>query len=166
MRLRYRLSAMAADAYAAEGWTCVLQDVVIGPELGSYVRLVRTRPLYVVVLAPDGQAVATREAGRAKSGYRAGWTVEALDRVLREETPRIGLWLDSSRQTPQETVDVILAGLDRARSRTARTGGAAVGAAREMGTELITGVRPGCGATAQGSPEGRSTRHAALCRQV
>jgi chloramphenicol 3-O-phosphotransferase len=115
LRLRYRLSAMTADTYAQAGWTCVLQDVVVGRELGSYVRLVRTRPLYVVVLAPDRQAVAAREAGRAKSGYGAGWTVEALDRVLREETPRIGLWLDSSGQTPQETVDAVLAGLDRAR---------------------------------------------------
>ncbi|MFI9585168.1 AAA family ATPase [Streptomyces sp. NPDC052236] len=117
LRLRYRLSAMTADAYAAEGWTCVLQDVVIGPELGSYVRLVRTRPLYVVVLAPNPQVVAAREAGRAKSGYGAGWSVEALDRVLREETPRIGLWLDSSMQTSQETVETILTGLDRARVR-------------------------------------------------
>ncbi|WP_371098409.1 AAA family ATPase [Streptomyces sanglieri] len=115
LRLRYRLSAMTADAYAGEGWTAVVQDVVLGEELTRYVELVRTRPLYVVVLAPEPQAVAEREARRGKSGYGAGWTVESLDRVLREETPRVGLWLDTSGQTVEESVDAVLAGLDRAR---------------------------------------------------
>ncbi|WP_329202698.1 AAA family ATPase [Streptomyces sp. NBC_01435] len=54
-------------------------------------------------------------SGWGKSGYGAGWTVESLDRVLREETPRIGLWLDTSGQTVEESVDAVLAGLDRAR---------------------------------------------------
>ncbi|MFH8472786.1 AAA family ATPase [Streptomyces sp. NPDC018000] len=115
LRLRYRLSAMTADAYAGEGWTVVVQDVVLGEELAGYVELVRTRPLYVVVLAPEPAAVAMREAGRGKNGYGAGWTVEALDRVLQEETPRIGLWLDTTGQSVEQTVDAVLAGLGRAR---------------------------------------------------
>ncbi|MER7129260.1 hypothetical protein [Streptosporangium saharense] len=32
-----------------------------------------------------------------------------LDAVLRERTPRLGLWLDTSEQTPEETVEEILA---------------------------------------------------------
>ncbi|GGT40990.1 hypothetical protein GCM10010207_46440 [Streptomyces atratus] len=106
---------MTADAYAGEGWTAVVQDVVLGEELAAYVVLVRTRPLYVVVLAPAPQAVAEREVGRGESGYGAGWTVEALDRVLREETPRIGLWLDTTGQSVEQTVDAVLAGLEGAR---------------------------------------------------
>jgi cytidylate kinase len=31
------------------------------------------------------------------------------DAVLREGTPRIGLWLDTSELTPEQTVDAILA---------------------------------------------------------
>ncbi|MFF9507872.1 AAA family ATPase [Streptomyces sp. NPDC014724] len=115
LRLRYRLSAMTADAYADEGWTAVVQDVVLGEELSAYVERVRTRPLYVVVLAPEPQAVAEREAGRSKNGYGAGWTVESLDRVLREETPRIGLWLDTTGQSAEQTVDTVLAELEGAR---------------------------------------------------
>jgi hypothetical protein len=34
--------------------------------------------------------------------------VDQLDDVLRRETPRIGLWLDTSGQTPAETVADIL----------------------------------------------------------
>jgi chloramphenicol 3-O-phosphotransferase len=115
LRLRYRLSAATADAYAEAGFTAVVQDVVLGEELPAYVRLVRTRPLYVVVLAPGTEVVAAREAGRAKTGYGGGWTVEALDGVLRSGTARIGLWLDTSRLTVGETVEAIVAERERAR---------------------------------------------------
>ncbi|MFF0448259.1 AAA family ATPase [Streptomyces sp. NPDC004609] len=127
LRLRHRLSATAADIYAEAGWTAVVQDVVIGPELPAYLSLVRTRPLYAVVLAPSREAVAAREAARPKTGYGAGWTVARLDAVLREQTPGIGLWLDSSDLTPDETVDAILADLDEARIGEARIGEASIG---------------------------------------
>jgi hypothetical protein len=32
----------------------------------------------------------------------------ALDRALRTETPRIGLWLDSSELTPEQTVSAVV----------------------------------------------------------
>lgn len=89
LRLRYRLSAATADAYAEAGFTAVVQDVVLGEDLPVYVGLVRTRPLHVVVLAPSPEAVAAREAGRAKTGYGA-WTVEDLDGALRTDTPGSG----------------------------------------------------------------------------
>ncbi|MET8144094.1 hypothetical protein ABZU32_27630 [Sphaerisporangium sp. NPDC005288] len=41
----------------------------------------------------------------------AAWTVDVLDHALREETPRIGLWLDTSEHTPDQTVSAILDGL-------------------------------------------------------
>lgn len=108
LRLRYRLSAATADAYADAGFTAVVQDVVLGAELEPYLALIRTRPLYVVVLAPSAEAVAEREAGRGKRGYGA-WTVEQLDAGMRESTPRVGLWLDTSGWGVQETVEAILA---------------------------------------------------------
>ncbi|WP_326667913.1 AAA family ATPase [Streptomyces sp. NBC_01257] len=114
LELRYRISAMVADAYASDGWTAVVQDIVLGEDLLRYVEGVRTRPLYVVVLAPSTDVVRSREAGRAKTGYGV-WTVEALDRSLRVETPDIGLRLDSSELTPDETVSAILARLPAAR---------------------------------------------------
>ncbi|MCW8098484.1 AAA family ATPase [Streptomyces tauricus] len=116
LRLRYRLSAATADTYARAGFTAVVQDVVLGAHLTTYTELVRTRPLYVVVLAPNPEAVAEREAGRAKTGYGA-WTVADLDRGLRADTPRVGLWLDTSEQTAGQTVDAILAGREKARIR-------------------------------------------------
>ncbi|MFI1095111.1 AAA family ATPase [Streptomyces sp. NPDC020917] len=114
LRLRYRVSASTADLYTAAGWTAVVQDVVLGPYLEPYLDAIASRPRYLVVLAPSREAVTAREAARAKTGYGT-WTVGGLDRVLRTETPRIGLWLDSTDQTPDQTVDAILDRLHEAR---------------------------------------------------
>jgi len=115
--LRYRLSALVADEYARDGWTAIVQDVVLGDDLPRYAARVRTRPLYVIVLAPSAAAVRGREVERSKTGY-GRWAVDGPDRVLREETPCIGLWLDTSGQTPDETVSAILGSLAHARVET------------------------------------------------
>ncbi|GIP38390.1 hypothetical protein J31TS4_16700 [Paenibacillus sp. J31TS4] len=112
LRLRYRIAAGAAEAYAQEGFDVVLQDVILGAHLEEVVRSIRHRPLYVVVLVPDASAVANREAARGKKGYGL-WTVEMLDDKLRRETPRIGMWLDTTEQTPEETVEAILSRAER-----------------------------------------------------
>jgi predicted kinase len=111
LRLRYRLTAAVADGYAEAGFTVVAQDVVVGDVLADWVAAVRTRPLYVVVLAPRPEVVARREAARGKVAYGT-YTVADLDAYLRESTPRLGLWLDTSDQTPARTVDTILARAD------------------------------------------------------
>ncbi|MCM6772908.1 AAA family ATPase [Nocardia sp. CDC159] len=110
LRLRHRLAARTADDYEEAGFTAVLQDTFLGEFLPYTIEQIRTNPLYVVVLAPRPDAVARREAGRAKDAYLPGsFTVADLDAVLRTETPRIGLWLDSSDLTVEQTVDEILA---------------------------------------------------------
>jgi chloramphenicol 3-O-phosphotransferase len=117
LALRYRISSMVADTYADAGYTVVVQDIIGGPDLPAYVSSIRSRPLSVAVLVPRPDVVARREAGRPKSGYVDGWTVEDLDAAFRRETPRIGLWLDTSDQTPDETVTEILKRLPEAEVR-------------------------------------------------
>ena len=114
LQLRYRLAAMAAEIYLGAGFSVVYQDIVLGAALAELVQQLRRHPLHVVVLCPTPEAVAAREAGRSKKGYR-GVSVQDLDRALRTETPRLGLWVDSSALTVAETVDQILANLDAAR---------------------------------------------------
>lgn len=113
LRLRYRLAAAAADLYLQAKFSVVYQDIILGPHLTEVVQYYQSHPLHVVVLCPTPAVVAAREAGRGKTGYR-GITVADLDRVLREETPQLGLWLDSSTYTVAETVDYILANLSAA----------------------------------------------------
>jgi len=62
---------------------------------------------YVVVLAPRLAVVESREEGRPKDGY-GSWTADQLDVLLRRDTPRLGVWIDSSDQTAEETVDEIV----------------------------------------------------------
>jgi predicted kinase len=109
LRLRYVLAANAADRYAEAGYTVIWQDCVIGAPLGEIETLVRARPLDLIVLAPRPDVVEWRDAHRHKRGYGEDWTVAQLDRVLRDDTPHIGRWIDNSEQSPAQTVDEILA---------------------------------------------------------
>lgn len=107
LQLRYRLSAAAADGYAQAAFTVVYQDVIMEADLAAQVARIRSRPLYVVALLPSQSAVAQRELHRAKKAYDP-WTIAELDDALRNRTPRIGLWLDTSDQTPDQSVGEIL----------------------------------------------------------
>ncbi|WP_244409513.1 AAA family ATPase [Streptomyces albofaciens] len=109
LRLRHRLTALCADQYAQAGFTVIAQDILLGEHLTEMAEHIRTRPLAVVVLAPDAAAVERREAARSKTAYGTEWGVRDLDTALREHTPPIGLWLDTTEQTVEETVDEILA---------------------------------------------------------
>lgn len=111
LTLRYKIAAMVADEYASAGFTAVVQDVILGPDLATFAATIRTRPFGIVVLAPDQQAVARREAERGKTAYKDGWTIDGLDAELHTNTAKLGLWLDTSNQTPEQTVDEILARL-------------------------------------------------------
>lgn len=113
LSLRYDLAARTADGYADAGFDAIVQDVIIGPELAPFIKRIATRPRYLVVLSPSVTALQWREEQRAKAGY-VHFSPAAMDEVLKHETQRIGYWLDSSTQTPSETVDDILANLDRA----------------------------------------------------
>jgi GrpB-like predicted nucleotidyltransferase (UPF0157 family)/cytidylate kinase len=107
LHLRYRLAAVAADTYSQAGFTVVLEDVIAGELLGEYRTLIRSRPCHVVVLMPSPEAIAEREAGRTNKGYTQRTVAELYEGF--EATPRVGLWLDTSHQTAEETVEEILA---------------------------------------------------------
>ncbi len=108
LRLRYRLATAAADTYFEDRFTVVLEDVIAGPLLPECVGLVESRPVHVVVLVPSVRTLSRRDADRGRTGY-AHWPVERLYELFAHETPRLGLWLDTSEQLPAQTVGEILA---------------------------------------------------------
>ena len=108
LTLRYQIAATVADLYLRAGFTVVYQDIILGPELAAVAQYYRHHPLYIVVLCPAPAVVAAREVQRNKSGYHQAATVADFDRVLRTDTPRLGLWLDTTELTAAETVDQIL----------------------------------------------------------
>jgi hypothetical protein len=109
--LRYRLSALVADEYCAAGFCTVVQDNIFGDDVTRWLATVSARPRHLVVLRPSVEVVRAREEARhdatGKIAYRPGeFTIEQLDGYL-GQTPGIGLWLDTSEQTAEQTVDEI-----------------------------------------------------------
>ncbi|GAB2766630.1 AAA family ATPase [Terrabacter sp. AAH1] len=115
LALRHRITARTADVYAEAGFTVVVQDLFVGASLMPFLEQVSARPLSLVMLAPDVGTVMRRESERSKVGYGDLWSIRDFDLKVRAETPHIGLWLDSSQQTPDETVTEIVSRLPEAR---------------------------------------------------
>lgn len=116
LALRHRLTAHTANMYADAGFTVVVQDLFVGASLEPFLEQLEA-PISLVMLAPDVSTVMRRESERVKTGYGDLWSISDFDLKVRTETPKIGLWLDSSQQTPDETVDEIIRRLAEARIR-------------------------------------------------
>jgi len=139
--LRYRLAGQTADAYHRAGFSVVLQDVIIGRPLADLVDRLAATPLYVVTLTPSAEAIARREAGRAKVAYRAeAASIDALAKAVDDEQPPIGMRLDSSYLTAEETADAIMrVAPAEALVRPRVSGPPAGGVERRLGVELVGG---------------------------
>ncbi len=111
LHLRYRLAAGAARGYLDAGFTVVYQDVIVGASLTDVLGLLPVPPV-LVVLCPDAAVAAARDAARPKTGCSEAFTAAGFDRVLRDETPRAGLWLDTSDLSVAAAVDAVLAYAD------------------------------------------------------
>ena len=105
LALRYRNGALLARSFFEAGFHVVIDDIVIGGWMDIHREILAGLPLYVVVLVPDIEAVKARNAGRDKDVFEA-WGY--LDRDLRDQMRSIGLWVDSTAQTVDETVDETL----------------------------------------------------------
>lgn len=115
LRLRHGLAATVARRYVQAGFTVVYQDILIGNTLEHIVANLIPLRVAVVVLCPTADVIEAREAARSKKGYQNRRAIDAFDRVLRKETPPIGLWLDTSNLTVDETTATILERIDEAR---------------------------------------------------
>ena len=107
LKLRYRQACNVAVAYARDGFDVVYQDVILGEHLLDVCAMLDRWNPGIVVLNPNLAVVAQRDLERYKTAYTGRWTPAALADAL-EETPRLGLWLDTSAMSVSETVDFIL----------------------------------------------------------
>jgi hypothetical protein len=116
--LRYRLSARIADEYATEGFTVVVNENIYGDDIERWFDALRTRPAHLVVLRPSVDAIAAREAARhaatGKTAYRGGYTPADNDADVARTPRHLGLWVDNTALTAEETVDHVLARADEA----------------------------------------------------
>jgi predicted kinase len=112
LRLRTKNCCLLADSYFEAGFTPVIDDVVIGSRLDEFLGTLHSRPIRFVLLTPGVEVVQQRDATRANKHVFSIWGY--LDANMRSETRLVGLWLDTSHLTAEETVDAILARTDEA----------------------------------------------------
>src|SRR3954454_4601079 len=102
--LRYRLSAMVADEYAEAGFTTVVQDNIYGSDVEEWFGRIKSRPRHLVVLRPSVEVVTARDAQRrratGKVAYRGDFTPDVNDAHVASTPHGLGLWLDTSDQSP------------------------------------------------------------------
>jgi hypothetical protein len=84
----------------------VIDDLVVGSRLDDLFADLAGQHFVFVMLTPRLDVVREREAGR---GTRQWEHWEWLDDEIRRRTRRVGLWLDNSDQTPEQTTAAILA---------------------------------------------------------
>jgi chloramphenicol 3-O-phosphotransferase len=106
LRLRLHHACMLAKSFASQGFTAVVDDIVIGKRLDDLIEELDGERFHFVMLLPEKETVRERELGR---GSRLFEQWEWLDDEARERTRRLGLWIDTSRQSPEETLAEILA---------------------------------------------------------
>jgi cytidylate kinase len=112
LRLRLHNACLLAWSFRAAGFAAVVDDIVIGDRVQHLLEEMAGERFFFAMLTPRLEAVIERERGRGTSLYEAwAW----MDEEVRERTPRIGLWLDTTDMTVEETVDVVLARLDEAK---------------------------------------------------
>lgn len=110
MDLRCKNMCLLADSFAEAGFVPILDDVATNPDsVAAHVRLLKTRPLHLIVLAPRLEVATVRDAAREASVLDV-WV--HLDAELRTKMVDHGNWIDTSELTVEETVDHILVAME------------------------------------------------------
>lgn len=107
LRLRLEHMCLLGRSFFDAGFTVVLDDIIIGERWTQLQAALRGYPLSLVVLAPRLDAVLLRDTSRSKPALGEEWA-RYLDDALRASMSGAGIWLDTSNQTPDATVDEIL----------------------------------------------------------
>ena len=105
LALRYRNGILLAKSFFEAGFSVVLDDIVIGPWLDIHRQALAGLPWRLVALVPDVETVKSRNAGRDKDIFD---TWGYLHSALRAAMQGVGIWIDSTAQTVEETVAEIL----------------------------------------------------------
>jgi adenylylsulfate kinase-like enzyme len=117
--LRYDLSSTVADKYAAAGFTTIVQDNIYGVDVERWLDRIQATPKHLVVLRSSLAVIEARDAERqrtlGKIAYRGDFTPVVNDMHVASTNAQLGLWLDTSEQTADETVSEILDRADEAR---------------------------------------------------
>lgn len=116
LRLRYEAAALVARHYAGSGFDFVYTDIVLGRDVTRWMESFKAVERHLIVLVPSAEAISQRELSRGGRNSYRDWqkdgltlidAIKSMQKAL-DGMPRRGLWIDTSEQTPQETVQAIL----------------------------------------------------------
>ena len=108
LHLRQDIAMDAVRRFVGAGFATVYQDILIGADFLRVTAALADLAPRIVVLAPDAETLARRDAARAKTGYGEHFPPDILALALARDTPRIGLWIDSSALTVDAVIERIL----------------------------------------------------------
>ncbi|GAB3753689.1 nucleoside/nucleotide kinase family protein [Microlunatus parietis] len=124
LRLRYQATVLVGRHYVDADFDFVCSDIILGPDVVTWMDSFSTCGVdrHLIVLVPSVDSIVERELLRGGANSYRDWQQDGMtlaDAVasLQEglaDTPRRGLWLDTTGQSPEESVEHILA--DRLRS--------------------------------------------------
>lgn len=107
MRLRLRNCCALANNFYNAGFIPILDDAYVERwKLDYCKRLIHSRPLLLVTLAPPLEVAIQRD--RDRQGKQIGDLFAHLDGIMRQQVEGFGLWIDSSELTAEATVDRIM----------------------------------------------------------
>jgi len=114
LALRYRHGALLCESFVSEGYIAVHAENMYGPAVEQHLRSLRC-DRSLIVLRPHPEVIERRERERGSNAYEpwippGGSLLDAITRFDEwvADIPRIGMWIDSSDLTIEETVNVIL----------------------------------------------------------
>jgi adenylylsulfate kinase-like enzyme len=115
LRLRLHNVCQLAGSFARAGFVAVVDEICIGRRFDE-LRGEIEAPFHFVMLNPDLSTLAARNRGRAEREEKidAFHQSRSLWDVVQRDTPRLGLWLDTSGMDAVTTVDTILSRIDDA----------------------------------------------------
>jgi hypothetical protein len=108
LNLVVRNQCLLARSFAQDGFVPVMDFVVVARDrLGRYRSALRSLNLHFVVLHPGKATAIQRDRGRGRE-TPIGEFWAHLEDVMIEELSGIGLWLDTSQLSAEQTVSYIL----------------------------------------------------------
>jgi predicted kinase len=109
LRLRLHNACLLARSFAQHGFAALIDDIVIGQRLEQAAEELAGTSFGFVMLVPDFELV--RDRWRAiGSPFVDQW--QWIDTEIRTRTRRVGLWLNTTHLTPEQTVREILCRID------------------------------------------------------
>ena len=114
LRLRLHNACLLARSFVEHGFSAIIDDIVIGTRLDELIEELSELPFSFVMLNPTYEHVRQRWLAM-NSPFADSWAW--IDEEIRLHTQHLGLWLDTTLLTPEQTVDQILADQDEAAFR-------------------------------------------------